>query len=376
MQITIFSIMMSVFWMSIFSVILRKYGTHPTILSLNSSAIFIIITFFRIFFPFELSGVLIVRSKFILPIIYKILFYPFIQTNNGTVVLCLAYCIILILITIAAVLLYKRITAYKELYRILDNIPPTDDEFILSTLNNAQKLCCKRKKVKIITNKGIATPAVIGLFSPILILPESIFDEDELLGILVHELTHLYQKHCFFMGTGIIIQTLFWWNPLCKYLNDELAYILELYADKKVKNVLNKQQQSSYLNAIVKVVKNQREISNSIPFANCLVEKNNKNSIEQRFKLFLEDVHSTGEKRKSKLLIGTGCALLILSYSFILQPYVEPNMDEYGTGIVISESDYLIKASNGYDLYSKDGKYIGNLTVSDNNLKELKMQTK
>lgn len=224
--------------------------------------------------------------------------------------------------------------------------------------------------------KNIRTPAIVGFYAPIIILPDINFTDDELIGVLLHELQHHHQRHAIIKCICDIIQTIFWWNPFFRYLNTEVEHTLEMHSDEKVSYYLNAQQQRCYLNAIIKVIKNQEKNQIKSILTCCLVEEAKSDRLEQRFKMLLESNYSKINKQRSKVFIPIMFVFLILSYAFVIQPYSEPDIQNYGTMIDISSNDYLVKTDSGYDFYNEQGELVANISVIDDSLKHLKIINK
>jgi len=269
--------------------------------------------------------------------------------------------------------LCRKVNEYRRFYNILSILPASKDQRLKSVLEKIQNLIGAEKAVKIIVHKSIRTPAIVGLYSPIIILPDINFTDDELFGVLLHEWQHYHQRHAIIKCICDIIQTIFWWNPFFRYFNNEVEHTLEMHSDEKVSYYLNRQQQQCYLNAIIKVIQNQGTSQRESILTCCLVEEAQSNRLKQRFKMLLESNYSNINKQRSKMFIPIMFALLILSYTFVIQPYSEPSIQDYGITIDISSNDYFVKTDSGYDLYNEQGELIANVSVIDDSLKHLKI---
>lgn len=115
----------------------------------------------------------------------------------------------------------------------------------------------------------------------------------------------------------------------------------------------------------------QTQGSKNSTFVCSLVEGKAESHLEQRFKMILDDKQLNNKKKASGLLVLVGCSLLIVSYIFIFQPYAEPDKNDYGKEVIISDDNYLVKNNWGYNMYNRNGEYIGYLDVIDDNLKHL-----
>ncbi|MBE5984729.1 M56 family metallopeptidase [Lacrimispora sp. AGF001] len=374
MGITLFSFLTSLIWVSIFAIVIKILSRQMILLrtfSIYPLFFLICLCLIRFFLPTELFYTQIIRSKNLLPSLQYVLTYPLIPVK-GITINVLA---ILILVSggIALYKFYTKISEYRRLNNILSIFPACKDQRVKSTLEKIQNLTGIRKDIKIVVDKSIRTPAIVGFQSQVIILPDINFTDDELFGILLHELQHYHQRHVIIKSICDIIQTIFWWNPFFRYFNTEVEHTLEMHSDEKVSYYLNRQQQRCYLNAIIKVIQNQEKNQKKSILTCCLVEEAKSDRLEQRFKMLLESNYSKIKKQRSEMLIPITFFLLMLSYSFVIQPYSEPSIQNYGNMTEISSENYFVKTDSGYDLYNEQGEIIATISVIDDSLKHLKI---
>lgn len=376
MGLTLFSFLTSLIWVSIFAIVIKLLSRQMILLrtfSIYPLIFLICLCLIRFFLPTELFYTRIIRSENLLPALQRVLAYPLINLFGKGITANVFDILILISGGVALYKFCKKINEYRRLYNILCIFPASEDQRIKSTLANIQNLIGTKREIKIIVHKSIGTPAIVGLYSPIIILPDINFTDDELFGVLLHEWQHYRQRHAIIKCICDIIQTIFWWNPFFRYFNNEVEHTLEMHSDEKVSYYLNKQQQQCYLNAIIKVIQNQSKNQTESILTCCLVEEAQSNRLKQRFKMLLESNYSNINKQRSKMFIPIMFALLILSYTFVIQPYSEPSIQDYGITIDISSDDYFVKTDSGYDLYNKQGELIANVSAIDDSLKHLKI---
>ncbi|WP_077609228.1 M56 family metallopeptidase [Clostridium sp. Marseille-P2415] len=375
MYFTIFSITTSIVWVSIFvkSIsILRKQMSFLRYFSIYPLILVLYICLIRLFFSIEFPFTKVIVSKKWLPLFQHALMTPIIPLDiNYNLTL---YEILFILwITVFIYRLYKITIENYRLYRLFQFLPESKDKRLQRILKQVQDYTCTHKKTKIIVNEEVSSPAIIGFFKPTIILPSIDFSDDELLGVLTHEWMHYCYRHVLIKYIGEIIHTFFWWNPIFKELNNEIAHVLEMHSDKKVSTFLNKQQQYSYLNAIIKVVNNIKENRKLSTLTCNLIENSDAEKLKQRFKMLLEGNYSPQKINKNIIIIPFICMLFAFSYMFVLQPYNEPDSFGYGDMIIIPQDAYLIKAGTGYKLYDSNGEFIADISIIDESLKGLKI---
>lgn len=104
-------------------------------------------------------------------------------------------------------------------------------------LNSAENVFFKQTKACVFTSSKAPYPMALGVFKPIILIPESLLlkaYDNQLKGILIHELSHIYHKD---LVTGILqrfITALYWWNPLAYALSSTYSRAREEVSDTHV----------------------------------------------------------------------------------------------------------------------------------------------
>ena len=127
---------------------------------------------------------------------------------------------------------------------------PIKDESILSTKDS---LICNlniKGNLNILKCKIINTPMVIGLFKPILLLPDKNYSPESLYIILNHELIHFKRKDTLYKLLMFLTNAIHWFNPIIYIMVNKANKNLELFCDDEVikdKDVNFKKQYSNIL---------------------------------------------------------------------------------------------------------------------------------
>lgn len=127
---------------------------------------------------------------------------------------------------------------------------PITDESIVSTKDS---LICSlniKGNLNILKCKIINTPMVIGLFKPILLLPDKNYSSESLYIILNHELIHFKRKDTLYKLLMFVTNVIHWFNPIVYIMINKANKNLELFCDDEVikdKDVNFKKQYSNIL---------------------------------------------------------------------------------------------------------------------------------
>lgn len=169
-----------------------------------------------------------------------------------------------------------------------------------------------------------------------------------------------------------ILCIVFWWNPFVYILKGDMYQSIEIRCDQTVTKKLKSAERGNYLTVILKEYKASvqekefRKPAGAMP----LFEDHSDHLIE-RFRLVAEGKQSSS--RIGRILVPViAVALLVLSYSLILQPRYDVPENTY----TIENEFEDINQDNAY-LYVSDGKYYlhceqGNVVIDKQSMKLFK----
>lgn len=361
MFLSFYSIFTAILCVTVFIKIislLRKRMLYLQHFSLDTLLFLLLLCVLRLLFPLELPYTVILNSKKIMPAFQNFFQKPLFLSDH--VHIAPAHLLTTAWITGAAVLLIRRIWEYQTLKHVLFMFPVSNNKHLYHLLTKAG-LQRPKKNVKIIVHKSITTPASIGCIHPIILMPDIYFEDDELLGIFIHEAAHIQLNHHLVKLSIELICICFWWNPFFKDLFSETAYALEMHADQTVCKKLNQEQQRKYLHVIIKIFMHGDQKDFSSVFTCSFLEHADSIALKQRFQMILEDHYHSKNNSLSGIAVLAFC-IFMLSYSFIPQPYSEPRTTDYGyIDTSTNQNFYYIKAENGFDLYEYPNRFLDHI---------------
>lgn len=370
MDFTIFTLIMSIFWVSIFAKIissLRKQMLFLKYFSIYPLLIVLLFCILRLFIPIEWPFTTIINSRKILPFIQTLLCTSFFQV--GFIKVNLALIISIVWGSGTVFIIFKHIRDYFRFRHLLNLLPETENKHLYDVflqINNRGFLT----NAKIIVHDSIESPAIFGIIKPVILLPNIHFSDDELLAIFIHESTHHQCGHSIIKHIAELIRACFWWNPLFKDMALEVAHVLEMHSDKAVCKKINTKQQKEYLVCIARISSNIQ--SSFSPITCNLVEEKNEEKLKQRFSMILDGSYQS-RKRCNFLIIPVLIAMFLLSYSAVLQPYSLPDTVDIGPNDQINSECYLVETEEGYNLYDSTNQFIAQIKYLDENLNGLKI---
>jgi len=112
---------------------------------------------------------------------------------------------------------------------------------------------CKRRVPKLYCNPLAATPMLLGMFRPVIILPDQDYSLAQLNAILAHEVMHLRRKDTFVKWLMLIASTLHWFNPIMWLVRREIDRACELSCDEAVIRNLDIDGKQNYGHTLIAV---------------------------------------------------------------------------------------------------------------------------
>ncbi len=111
-----------------------------------------------------------------------------------------------------------------------------------------------RQRVRIVLQPVLPVPAVMGIFHPILAMPESIVEEgsaEQVRHILLHEFNHVQRGDLLVIALLNLLNGIYWFNPLIWLCFNRIRADMETSCDNDVVNVLGKSQRQEYIRTLV-----------------------------------------------------------------------------------------------------------------------------
>ena len=110
-----------------------------------------------------------------------------------------------------------------------------------------------KKIPAVVFSRDLKSPAVYGLLKPILLLPERCLDkltEEQAEHVLMHELCHLKRGDLLVHWFCLIIQVIYWFNPLLVWTRRQMRHVCEICCDLSVANLL-REKTTAYRNTLL-----------------------------------------------------------------------------------------------------------------------------
>ena len=166
---------------------------------------------------------------------------------------------------LALVLFVRKVTVYQGFIQYIKaGNKEVSDIKILNLLSDCEEKLNIKTRVELSCNPLIASPMLIGLFHPTIILPARELENKELSYIFAHELTHYKQRDMFYKWLIQIIVCVHWFNPFVYLLEKEVNKSCELSCDEKVISILDAQEKRAYGDTLISFLKSNSLYKSSL----------------------------------------------------------------------------------------------------------------
>ena len=130
------------------------------------------------------------------------------------------------------------------------------DQRILNIYKNVAGEIGIRNPPILLINENAAGPLILGFTRTALIIPRIDYSEEEIQSILKHELTHLKRFDLWYKLLILIVNALYWFNPIVYLMRHEAYQDLELACDDEVIKSASLTEKRKYGGIILKTISN------------------------------------------------------------------------------------------------------------------------
>ena len=127
-------------------------------------------------------------------------------------------------------------------------IKPHEEEFAM-----LRRLTTGRRRPRLYISDYAATPMLIGIFRPAIVLPNREYSDTQLHSILLHELTHMRRWDIAVKWASLLACALHWFNPLVWLARREIDRNCELSCDEAVIRNMDISAKQNYGNTLIDV---------------------------------------------------------------------------------------------------------------------------
>ena len=188
------------------------------------------------------------------------------------------------------------------------------------------------------------TPMLVGLLRPQLILPELELSQEELEGVLSHELTHWRHRDLWIKWLAALAVCVHWFNPAARLLAERLDRDCELYCDQTVARDWDRPRRARYGELLLRLAAGGEKTPSAALF-----------SQKQRLEERLTAMMNGKNYGKKAFVLGAAACLTLALATTALGAYtgpavVEEQLKEAGVEATPVMLDWPIEAGNTIEL--------------------------
>jgi beta-lactamase regulating signal transducer with metallopeptidase domain len=187
-----------------------------------------------------------------LPQIPPVVLPPFIPSRPA---MNLAASLLMISVSISSVLFLWLLARWWQITRQVSRSKTS--ERLAALADEAQKIVGVKFKVQVKLTTNSMSPAVCGLFRPVILIPQSLVEnlsDEQLRAVLLHELIHLQRRDVWVNFLQALLQIFYWWHPLVWLANARIRRVREEAVDDEVMLAL-RDNAESYAPTLLEVAK-------------------------------------------------------------------------------------------------------------------------
>ncbi len=155
----------------------------------------------------------------------------------------------------ALLLLVRRVTGYQSFLRCLRaGCRTVDDPALLDLLARTGERLGVRRPVELYENPLAASPMLLGLFRPCVVLPSAAVSEEAFCHTVLHELTHYRRRDLLYKWLVQVTVCLHWFNPLVWLMAREIDRACELACDEAVLRRLEPEERRAYGDTLLRAL--------------------------------------------------------------------------------------------------------------------------
>ena len=244
---------------------------------------------------------------------------------------------------IVFVLLIKHLLGYRKLASLVKdrhNQEASKWQLLLNELSLEFRL---KNKVRMLISPYVNSPFVFRIFKPVILFPLKLFtrlDEDEIVAVLRHELTHLQRYDSLTNVFQIVMEALFFYQPGVWYISKQMRLQRELICDEIAGDLCA--DKKVYVNTLVKIEELRLELRLFAVAAN----RNNNELLYRIQRILNKSPKEIRKNRSFNLLPLLMTVPIFLLVSFVKFKNVKPSTEDFHNRFEEVAGKYLSYATS------------------------------
>lgn len=182
------------------------------------------------------------------------------------------------------------------------------DDNLTACMENLKKQMKISKQVKIAVCNYTGSPMLVGIFSPVIVLPNNEYTATQLEMIIRHELTHLKRNDILYKFILHLVSCVYWFNPLTACMARLAGKDIEISCDEDIVKTGDKQFKAEYAQTIIRVISMQ---NNKLILATNFSQ--NAKTVKERF----TNIFTNRKLKAGKSVIAVFMAVVVIATSLV-----------------------------------------------------------
>ncbi len=166
-----------------------------------------------------------------------------------------------------------------------------------------------RRKVAIYVTSNVRMPMVIGLFNPVILIPDNLMDElteEQLKHVILHELAHIRRWDDWTNLIQRIIEAFYFWNPMVLFIRRQMNLEREIACDDWV--IILSGKPRSYALCLTKLIEANMLTSGRIIATGAIFHRKH---ITTRIRMLLDKGCNTTANFSRPVILTTICVIML-----------------------------------------------------------------
>lgn len=223
--------------------------------------------------------------------------------------------------------------------------------FLKTIYQNSRVTECDKveiDKISVRTTDMLDAPLIIGLFHPILLLPNVEITEDNLNYILLHEMTHYRRRDILYKWFAMVVNSIHWFNPFIYIVSKQIDEECEISCDLSVVADMTDQEQNNYMTMILDLLSTSKVKSKLLTTQMA----SNKKMLKRRFTMIKNSKKTSKIISMLSIIIALSLFSAVACASGVINGNSLESSNKLSTDI---ETDEIANNKTNLMLYCTDG---------------------
>lgn len=165
----------------------------------------------------------------------------------------------------ALLVLFTRVIQHARFMRTVRRFrKPAEDEAMLAVMAAARDSMRVKRPVALYTCACIDSPMVVGLFRPVILLPDVPMTLSALSMVLRHELSHIRRGDLYGKALVLVCSAMHWFNPLMPFVSRAISYQCEAACDAEVTQDADMDTRAHYSETILSMIRMRQGMTTAL----------------------------------------------------------------------------------------------------------------